>query len=117
MTEEESGEAQKAPRGGRLQVRMFSKEDFVFVEFQDSGPGIKEPTRIFEPFYTTKSVGKGTGLGLSICYGIVKEHNGEISARNAEDGGAIISVKLPSAGHPGPVAPAPEAGGARGAGL
>jgi two-component system NtrC family sensor kinase len=82
----------------RFRVRGFTQDNWVHLEFQDSGPGIKEPTRIFEPFYTTKSVGKGTGLGLSICYGIVKEHGGEISARNAEGGGAIIEVKLPSAG-------------------
>src|SRR5215467_252549 len=63
-----------------------------------SGRGLKEPNRIFEPFYTTKDVGKGTGLGLSICYGIVKEHSGEIAARNAEGGGAILEVRLPSAG-------------------
>ncbi len=43
-------------------------------------------------------MGKGTGLGLSICYGIVKEHGGEISAHNAPEGGAIIDVCLPSAG-------------------
>jgi CheY-like chemotaxis protein len=71
----------------------------VMIEFRDSGPGFKEPHRIFEPFYTTKDVGKGTGLGLSICYGIVKEHGGEISARNAESGGAILEISLPSAGH------------------
>jgi CheY-like chemotaxis protein len=64
------------------------------VEFDDSGPGIKDPSRIFDPFYTTKSVGKGTGLGLSICYGIVKEHGGEIVARNREEGGATIEVRL-----------------------
>ncbi len=113
MTEEECAEGQKTPRERRLQVRVCAKEGFVFVEFQDFGPGIKDPTRIFEPFYTTKSVGKGTGLGLSICYGIVKEHNGEISARNAETGGAIISVKLPSAGHAMTVAPSPATGSAR----
>jgi two-component system NtrC family sensor kinase len=39
-------------------------------------------------------VGKGTGLGLSICYGIVKEHGGEIVARNREEGGAVITVRL-----------------------
>jgi two-component system NtrC family sensor kinase len=39
-------------------------------------------------------VGKGTGLGLSICYGIVKEHGGEIVARNREEGGATIEVRL-----------------------
>ena len=72
----------------------------MVTEFQDSGPGIKEPNRIFDPFYTTKSVGKGTGLGLSICYGIIKEHGGDISARNRTDGGAIIEVRLPAARTP-----------------
>jgi CheY-like chemotaxis protein len=83
----------------RLKVVVTGQDSGVAIIFQDSGPGLKEPHRIFEPFYTTKSVGKGTGLGLSICYGIVKEHGGEISARNAEGGGAIIEVKLPLAGH------------------
>ena len=79
---------------GVLKVRVFKKDTFVCVEFDDSGPGIKDPSRIFDPFYTTKSVGKGTGLGLSICYGIVKEHGGEIVARNREEGGATIEVRL-----------------------
>jgi two-component system NtrC family sensor kinase len=83
----------------KLLVRVRADVNLVTIEFQDSGPGLKEPHRIFEPFYTTKSVGKGTGLGLSICYGIVKEHGGEIAARNAEGGGAVIEVRLPSAGH------------------
>ncbi|MGH9513358.1 MAG: GAF domain-containing protein [Terriglobales bacterium] len=81
-----------------LKVRAYTLENYVHVEIQDSGGGIKEPKRIFEPFYTTKSVGKGTGLGLSICYGIIKEHGGDISAKNSQDGGAIIEVRLPSAG-------------------
>ncbi|PYV69836.1 MAG: hypothetical protein DMG96_32790, partial [Acidobacteria bacterium] len=83
----------------KLLVRVRADVNLVSIEFQDSGPGLKEPHRIFEPFYTTKSIGKGTGLGLSICYGIVKEHGGEIAARNAEGGGAVIEVRLPSAGH------------------
>ncbi|MGB9235406.1 MAG: GAF domain-containing protein [Terriglobales bacterium] len=81
---------------GVLKVRVYNKDGFVCVEFADSGPGIKDPNRIFDPFYTTKSVGKGTGLGLSICYGIIKEHNGEIVARNREEGGALIEVRLPA---------------------
>ena len=52
---------------------------------------------VFDPFYTTKGVGKGTGLGLSICYGIVKEHGGEISAQNHSSGGALLQVRLPVA--------------------
>ena len=85
-------------RNGVLTVRVFSQDSYVTVEFEDNGPGIKEPNRIFDPFYTTKSVGKGTGLGLSICYGIIKEHGGEVSARNRPQGGAIITVRLPAAG-------------------
>src|SRR5208282_2804664 len=79
---------------GVLKVRLFKKDAYVCMEFADSGPGIKDTTRIFDPFYTTKSVGKGTGLGLSICYGIIKEHGGEIVARNREEGGATIEVRL-----------------------
>lgn len=98
MTEDDPDGAKSGGRERRFKARVFAQENFLVIEFQDSGPGIQEPSRIFEPFYTTKSVGKGTGLGLSICYGIVKEHGGEISARNAENGGAIIQIKLPSAG-------------------
>jgi PAS domain S-box-containing protein len=79
---------------GTLKVRVSRKDDYVCVEFDDSGPGIKDPNRIFDPFYTTKAIGKGTGLGLSICYGIVKEHGGEIMARNRDEGGATIEVRL-----------------------
>jgi two-component system NtrC family sensor kinase len=96
-------------RVGTLKVRVHAAEGSVITEFQDSGPGIKEPNRIFDPFYTTKSVGKGTGLGLSICYGIIKEHGGDISARNLDAGGAVIEVRLPangSAGVPEPALPA-----------
>jgi PAS domain S-box-containing protein len=88
----------EAGKGGSLKVSMYIKDGDVFAEFQDSGPGIKEPNKIFDPFYTTKDVGKGTGLGLSICYGIVKEHGGDITARNCEAGGAIVEIRLPSAG-------------------
>lgn len=85
-------------RGGCLKVITSVKEGHIQVDFHDTGPGIKEPNRIFDPFYTTKSVGKGTGLGLSICYGIIQEHGGRISACNREEGGAVVSVVLPSSG-------------------
>jgi Signal transduction histidine kinase len=85
-------------QGGTLQVKVYVRDGYVHAEFYDSGPGIKEPNRIFDPFYTTKSVGKGTGLGLSICYGIIKEHSGDISAHNRKEGGAGITIRLPSAG-------------------
>ena len=67
------------------------------LEFADSGSGLKEPQRVFEPFYTTKPVGKGTGLGLSTCYGIIQQHDGEISCRNQPEGGAVFTVRIPFA--------------------
>lgn len=84
-------------QGGELRIRIFRENGHVVSEFHDSGPGIIDPKHVFDPFYTTKGVGKGTGLGLSICYGIVKEHGGEISAENVAGGGARICVRLPMA--------------------
>ncbi len=84
-------------RTGKLKIRVYCQNGHVCTQFTDDGPGLKDPKRIFDPFYTTKSVGKGTGLGLSICYGIVKEHGGDIIANNAPEGGAVIEVKLPVA--------------------
>jgi signal transduction histidine kinase/CheY-like chemotaxis protein len=84
-------------RSGKLKIKVYSENGDVCAQFADDGPGIKDPKRIFDPFYTTKNVGKGTGLGLSICYGIVKEHGGDITAHNASEGGAVIEVRLPMA--------------------
>jgi two-component system NtrC family sensor kinase len=84
-------------RSGKLKIQIANVGGHICTQFTDDGAGIKDPKRIFDPFYTTKSVGKGTGLGLSICYGIVKEHGGDITANNAPDGGAVIEVRLPAA--------------------
>ena len=84
-------------RSGKLKIRISCVGSHVCTQFTDDGAGIKDAKRIFDPFYTTKSVGKGTGLGLSICYGIVKEHGGDITANNAPEGGAVIEVRLPAA--------------------
>src|SRR5437660_7115334 len=84
-------------QGGVLKIKVFSERGNVVTEFHDSGPGMSDPKRVFDPFYTTKGIGKGTGLGLSICYGIVKEHGGEISAHNDPKGGAQVQLRLPVA--------------------
>lgn len=96
--------------GGSLKVRISTEDGHVCTSFRDTGPGIKDPKRIFDPFYTTKNVGKGTGLGLSICYGIVKEHGGDITAHNAPEGGAVVEIRLPASGRvvSSEAAPAPK---------
>ena len=82
--------------GGTLTIRTQRDRGNVVILFSDSGPGIREPHRVFDPFYTTKPVGKGTGLGLSICYGIVQEHGGKIICYNGQTGGAVFRVELPA---------------------
>ena len=83
--------------GPCIEIATARKDEFVEVSFRDNGHGISEPDRIFDPFFTTKQVGEGTGLGLSICYGIVKEHGGEIlCSNNAGRSGATFTVRLPA---------------------
>jgi two-component system, NtrC family, sensor kinase len=87
-------------RPGSLTLRTRQRDEEIVVEVQDNGPGIPVENlgKIFDPFFTTKEVGQGTGLGLSICYGIIQEHRGRITARNAPGGGAIFQVSLPVLG-------------------
>jgi two-component system NtrC family sensor kinase len=79
----------------RIRIEASSNNGRVMLCFDDNGHGFTDLNRVFDPFYTTKPVGKGTGLGLSICYGIVKEHGGEIHAENLEPHGARVALELP----------------------
>jgi two-component system NtrC family sensor kinase len=80
--------------GGLLRVSAQAQGNEVVVQFSDSGPGIKEPHRVFDPFYTTKPIGKGTGLGLSAVYGVVQDHQGQITCQNNPQGGASFVLRL-----------------------
>jgi PAS domain S-box-containing protein len=82
-------------RKGRIAIETRHVADVIEIHFHDNGPGVSQPERIFDPFFTTKEVGKGTGLGLSICYGIIRQHGGEISCANHPAGGAIFVIRLP----------------------
>jgi signal transduction histidine kinase len=86
--------------GGTLSVSVIEEGDEVVMEFSDSGPGIRNPQRIFDPFYTTKAVGKGMGLGLSVTYGVVQDHHGQISCENRPEGGAVFELRFPAAKQP-----------------
>ncbi len=82
--------------GGTITVSTETGSRLVIVRFADTGPGILEPARVFDPFYTTRPVGQGTGLGLSACYGIIQEHGGKITCRNRDTGGAVFQIELPA---------------------
>jgi two-component system C4-dicarboxylate transport sensor histidine kinase DctB len=78
-----------------LTIRI-EDDDKPLIRVRDTGPGIAQPERIFDPFYSTKEVGaaEGMGLGLSISYGLVQSFGGAIRGRNLEDGGAEFTVQL-----------------------
>jgi len=83
--------------GGSLHICAWAKGQDLVVEFADTGPGIREPQRVFDPFYTTKPIGKGTGLGLSATYGVIQDHKGQITCHNRPEGGAVFVLQLPAA--------------------
>src|SRR6266699_1990118 len=73
--------------GGTLTITTQVATKVVSIQLADNGPGMTEPERVFDPFYTTRPIGQGTGLGLSACYGIIQEHGGKIACRNRDEGG------------------------------
>ncbi len=87
----------EAREKGTLRIRLGKKDNSVWVNFQDDGPGIAPEIlpNIFDPFYTTKRPGRGTGLGLSICKAVLKEYGGNVEASSAPGGGAVFTVHLP----------------------
>ena len=85
------------PRGGWLSVTTRADGNWATVEVSDTGAGIptEHLSRIYDPFFTTKSLGQGTGLGLSITYGIVGEHDGRISCDSRPGEGTRFTLALP----------------------
>ncbi len=69
--------------------------DFAQLSVSDRGHGIPEDKlkEVFEPFYTSKA--EGMGMGLSIARTIVEAHNGQLSAKNRDHGGATFRIRLP----------------------
>lgn len=84
---------QEAPR---IILTLSANEETAILVVRDFGPGIVDPDRVFEPFYSTKELGasKGLGLGLSISYGIIGSFGGRIEALNHPEGGAVFKVTL-----------------------
>lgn len=86
-----------AEKGGTLTVRSYQKEGMIFVEINDTGPGIlpEHIDKVFDPFFTTKEEGKGTGLGLSIVYNIVQKHGGCIDVLSDAGVGTRFTISIP----------------------
>ena len=84
--------SQAVKDSGEITIRIIDKNDDVFVEIEDSGPGILETNmeKIFEPLFTTKQT--GTGLGLASCKSIIEKHGGTLSVRNKP---TVFTVQIP----------------------
>ncbi len=85
------------PDGGTLSISVRRTDSETLVHIADMGRGISgaDISKIFDPFYTTASVGKGTGLGLSLCYSIIKQHFGSIEVDSVKGKGSTFTVRLP----------------------
>lgn len=90
----------RSVRRVRVGARRVREAGAVELFIADTGHGIQEENlrRIFDPFFTTREVGEGTGLGLSICYGIVRDHGGQISVESRVGHGTTFKVLLPAHG-------------------
>jgi two-component system nitrogen regulation sensor histidine kinase NtrY len=81
-----------------VETRPGARPDRVELVVADNGPGIAEAIRdkLFTPYFTTKQSQGGTGLGLAIAHRILSDHDGRISVRESELGGACFCVELPA---------------------
>ena len=82
-------------RRGILRIRTDMDATHVLVSFTDNGGGISAEnlSRIFEPYFTTKT--SGSGLGLLIVRRIVREHGGEMAIESSEGRGITLTLRLP----------------------
>ena len=87
---------QAMPSGGAIHIHAGQTGDRLTVSVRDHGPGVPEgdTDKLFSPFFTTKK--EGTGLGLAVAQQIAVRHGGEIAVRNADGGGAVFFLLLPS---------------------
>jgi signal transduction histidine kinase/CheY-like chemotaxis protein len=85
----------------KIFVLLEKKATMCVLKISDNGYGISDDIqdKIFEPFYTTKSLGKGTGLGLSVINTIIQNVGGTISVQSSKTSGTTFSIELPAKSH------------------
>ena len=86
------------PKGGELSIKTHSSNQKVTTTIKDNGIGIppSELHKVFDPFYTSKSVGQGTGLGLTVCKNIVESLDGTIDVASEVGKGTSIKLNFPA---------------------
>ena len=86
-----------SPNNSTITVKAQQKNKQITLQVIDEGSGLTKEAqqKLFEPFYTTKSVGKGSGLGLSVVHGIIASHKGSITAKNNTNKGTTFTVVIP----------------------
>ncbi len=82
---------------GEIEFRVERVDDQVSFTVLDQGPGIPPElrTRVFEPFFSTRTSEGGTGLGLSIVFGLVEQMNARVDHKNRPQGGSLFVVSFP----------------------
>lgn len=86
---------QDAERAHEIRVSVSRDGQSLQMIVSDTGTGFEDPGRVFDPFHRSRQPSENTGVGLGICYGIVREHGGEINVFNLQPYGAAVVVELP----------------------
>jgi signal transduction histidine kinase len=84
--------------GKRIEASMHWEPGNVRIRIRDFGPGIPEDELplVKKKFYKGSSSVRGTGIGLAVCDEIVEMHGGTLTLENAEGGGTLVTVTLPT---------------------
>ena len=91
--------AKHGGEGKRIDASLHAQRDMVTVRIRDYGPGIPEDEipLVKRKFYKGSSKARGSGIGLAVCDEIVTMHGGTLTLENAEGGGTLVTVSLPTA--------------------
>jgi signal transduction histidine kinase len=81
----------------RLKVFLRSDEEYVYLQFADSGKGISKEdlSKVFQPYFTTKE--EGHGLGMMIVHRIMRAHGGQVGIESKTGTGTVITLQFPHA--------------------
>ncbi len=90
--------AKHGSEGKQIDAAMFSENDSIVVTIRDYGPGIPEDELplVKKKFYKGSSKARGSGIGLAVCDEIVQMHGGKLELSNAEGGGTLVTIVLPT---------------------